>query len=52
MSVEDIDRLKYYVCCPMCDNKKCVKDTDRCEAKQWADRKKKEAENERVIQSL
>lgn len=33
---EEIDRIKYMVCCPMCDNEKCVRRTDKCEAEQWA----------------
>ena len=24
------------VCCPMCDNDKCVRKTDKCEAEIWA----------------
>ena len=35
MTREEIDTMKYKVCCPMCDNKKCVKDTGACEAEQW-----------------
>lgn len=44
MTNEEIDRIKYWVCCP-CDNEKCVKDTDRCEAEIWA-KKQKEAEDD------
>lgn len=36
MTREEINTMKYKVCCPMCDNKKCVKGTDFCEAEQWA----------------
>lgn len=36
MTSEEINTMKYKVCCPMCDNKKCVKGTDFCEAEQWA----------------
>lgn len=39
----DIDKQKYIVCCPLCDNEKCVKGTDKCEAEQW---KKKKLESE------
>lgn len=37
---EEINKIKYSVCCPMCDNKKCVKGTDKCEAEVWAKAKK------------
>ena len=36
MTTEEINNIKYWVCCPMCDNEKCVKGTDACEAEQWA----------------
>lgn len=36
MTSEEINTMKYKVCCPMCDNKKCVKGTYSCEAEQWA----------------
>lgn len=36
MTLEEINAMKYRVCCPMCDNKKCVRGTDSCEAEQWA----------------
>ena len=39
MTLEEIEKLKYVVCCPVCDNKKCVKDTDKCEAEIWKRRK-------------
>lgn len=28
--------MKYKVCCPFCENEKCVKGTDKCEAELWA----------------
>ena len=34
-----LDSIKYKVCCPMCDNKECVKGTLECEAEQWKKRK-------------
>lgn len=40
---EEINRIKYMVCCPMCDNEKCVRKTDKCEAEIWA---KEKAESE------
>ena len=45
MTNEEIDRIKYWVCCPMCDNSKCAKGTDGCEAEAWA-KKKKEVKDE------
>lgn len=46
---EEINTMKYKVCCPMCDNKKCVKGTDSCEAEQWAKSKtESEVRNERL----
>lgn len=39
MTLEEIEKLKYVVCCPTCDNKKCVKGTDKCEAEIWKRRK-------------
>ncbi len=44
MTKAEIDRQKYIICCPMCDSKKCVRGTDRCEAEQWA--KEMEVEHE------
>lgn len=43
MTREEIDNMKYKVCCPMCDNEKCVRKTDNCEAERWA---KSKAESE------
>ena len=48
MTREEINTMKYKVCCPMCDNKKCARDTDSCEAEQWAKRKA-ESENKKCI---
>ena len=36
MTVDEINRIKYMVCCPMCDNEKCVRATDKCGAEIWA----------------
>lgn len=48
MTREEIDRIKYMVCCPLCDNEKCVRRTDKCEAEQWArNRIKTESEGKR-----
>lgn len=38
---EEINHIKYKVCCPVCDNDKCVRGTDSCEAEMWARDKKK-----------
>ena len=29
------ERNKYWICCPLCDNDKCMRGTDKCEAEQW-----------------
>ena len=39
MTKEEINSIKYFVCCPMCDNSKCVRNTDKCEAEIWAKNK-------------
>lgn len=39
MTKEEINSIKYFVCCPMCDNEKCVRNTDKCEAEIWAKNK-------------
>ena len=31
----EVDRKKYMICCPLCDNPKCVKGTEKCEAEIW-----------------
>ena len=43
-SMENIDKVKYWVCCPFCDNDRCMRGTDKCEAEQWKKMKQKEAE--------
>ena len=48
MTREEINNMKYKVCCPMCDNKKCVKGTDSCEAEQWAKSKAENGDKELV----
>ena len=42
MTVQEIDTMKYKVCCPMCDNKKCVRGTDKCESERWAKKRSEE----------
>ena len=39
-----LDNQKYIICCPLCDNEKCVKGSDKCEAEIW----KKEKLNDRA----
>ena len=43
MTLEEINNMKYIVCCPLCDNDECVRGTDKCEAEIWA--KQKESDN-------
>lgn len=43
---KEIDRIKYMVCCPMCDNEKCIKGQDECEAEIWAKQKRIEVGND------
>jgi hypothetical protein len=42
-AMENIDKVKYWVCCPLCDNDHCMRGTDKCEAEQWKKMKLKEA---------
>lgn len=44
MTIEEINNMKYKVCCPLCDNINCVRGTDKCEAEIWA-RQKIESED-------
>lgn len=43
---EEINNLKYKICCPLCDNDKCVRGTDSCEAEMWARDKMESEEGE------
>jgi hypothetical protein len=43
-AMENIDKVKYWVCCPLCDNDRCMRGTDKCEAEQWKKMKLKEME--------
>lgn len=47
MSEREINRVKYWVCCPLCDNDKCVRGSAQCEAEQWA--REKIAKNTQMI---
>lgn len=42
MTEQEVNNTKYWICCPMCDNPKCVKGTAQCEAEIWAERKRME----------
>lgn len=44
--MDNIDSMKYYVCCPWCDLPKCVKGAPECEAEQWAEARRKEGEQD------
>lgn len=46
MTKVEIDNMKYKICCPMCDNKKCVRGSDICEAERWAKSKKESEDKE------
>ncbi len=46
MTDKEIHRIKYMVCCPMCDNETCVRNTEACEAEVWA-KNKAESEDEK-----
>ncbi len=35
MTLDEINNLKYKVCCPLCDNDECVRGTDKCDAEIW-----------------
>ena len=50
MTQEEISRIKYMVCCPTCDNEKCVRNTDKCEAEQWAKRNAEKIEEKQTIE--
>ncbi len=49
MNEEEVNRTKYMVCCPLCDNDKCCKGTDKCEAEIWAKGRRQENERRRII---
>ena len=48
----EIDRIKYIVCCPLCDNSPCCRGTDKCDAEIWAKRKKLEEMDEHTKVTL
>lgn len=46
MTPEEINNMKYKVCCPLCDNDKCVRGTEKCEAELWKKRRMKQMTEE------
>ncbi len=46
MTKEEINSMKFKVCCPMCDNVKCVRGTSVCEAEIWKKEKIKGCERD------
>ena len=46
MTRKEIDRIKYMVCCPMCDKEKCERGADDCDVKKYL-KNKSESEGER-----
>ena len=49
MTKEEINRTKYIVCYPLCNNDKCCMGTDKCEAEIWA---KKEGSFRKAIKCI
>lgn len=52
MPEAEINRMKYMVCCPMCDNDKCCRGTDKCDAEMWAKRKRLDERTQELFQQL
>ena len=50
MTDEELDAMKYKICCPMCDNYKCVRGTEKCEAELWKKRRMKQMTNELSVE--
>ena len=46
MTEKELRKMAYMICCPMCDNPKCVQGTEDCEAMQWIRKKKMEGEQD------
>jgi len=44
---KNIMKLAHMTCCPVCDNEKCVRGTDECEAEQWVQKKLAEQKGEK-----
>ena len=47
--IEELETMKYKICCPMCDNDKCVKNTEKCEAEIWKKKKMMERDRNDII---
>lgn len=52
MSETEINRMKYMVCCPLCDNSPCCRGADKCDAEIWAKKKKLEEMDEHTKETL
>lgn len=52
MTNEELDTMKYKVCCPMCDNYKCARGTDKCEAELWKKWRMRQMANEEYADKL
>ena len=50
MTEEELDRMKYKVCCPMCYTYKCVRETEKCEAELWKKRRMRQMANELSVE--
>ena len=50
MTEKELQNMAYIICCPMCDNLKCVRGTEACEAMQWIKEKMTEVEKDERIQ--
>ena len=46
MTNEELHAMKYKICCPICDNYKCVRGTAKCEAELWKKWRMRQMENE------
>ena len=50
MTKEEINRMKYIVCCPLCDNDKCCRGTDKCDAEKWVKYKAESEVNDGIFE--
>jgi hypothetical protein len=50
MTEQELQNMSYWICCPMCDNKKCVRGAEECEAAQWVKKQAMRSKNEREIE--
>ena len=52
MTDEELDAMKYKVCCPLCDNFKCARGTEKCEAELWKKWRMKKMANELSVEDV